>query len=202
MNTLFKIICAAAFTFTLCSCRKEIHEPPANTRNQNFVYVEIDGEKFMVEDRSWNLNRNTKGTFRVDDSSINVRFLRDTIIEIWFNARNTAVQNKRGFRYLSMGLNMEIIKKTGLSSVKQINLSSICYTENDKVYYSYSIYKNLSSTYSENNSFKNCSFTVVNYDEVNRTVEFKITGKVENERENNKLVSILIYVKLKNNSKF
>jgi hypothetical protein len=68
MNTLFKIICAAAFTFTLCSCRKEIHEPMANTRNQNFVYVEIDGEKFMVEDRSWNLNRNTKGTFRVDDS--------------------------------------------------------------------------------------------------------------------------------------
>ena len=92
MKTLTKIICSILLLACLGSCRKEVHEPPADTRNDNFVFIEIDGEKFMVEDRTWNFNRNTIG--QVEDFSSTID---DKQIYLSINFENTKL--KRGFGY-------------------------------------------------------------------------------------------------------
>lgn len=187
------------------TCRKDINEPPIKTKNQNFVYLDIDGEKFMIEDRNWNLNKHTRGNFEIDGSLIKVRYRNDTIIEIGFNAQNTAKENKSEFRILRIGMNLEMTKKLGTTRVRQIGLTSKCYTDNDSIYYSYSINKyelGNGSPAIENTSFKNCNFTIVDYDELNKTIEFKINGKVENERNNNRLVPFYLHIKLENNNNF
>jgi hypothetical protein len=199
-----KIYLLLIISFSFFSCRKEINEPPVNTRNQNFVFMEINEEKFMIEDRSWNFNNNTKGSFEIDNNTINVRFLNDSLIETWFNARNTGKQNNRNFRYLSIGMNMRIEKKKGLAKVFSIGLNCRCYAENENIYYSFSINKDpySSNLPNGNNSFKNCKFEIIDYDEQERKIKLNISGKVENEKENNQLVPIILSINLKNNSKF
>jgi hypothetical protein len=186
------------------ACRKEIKEPPENTRNSNFVYLEIDGEKFMVEDRSWNFNKNTRGTFAVDGSKIYTRFINDSIIEVGFNAQTSNNENNRKYRILSIGMNLRIQKNIGFTNVYEVGLNGKCYTEIENVFYSYSINKYNSGTNIsiENISFQECKFYILKYDESEQTIELNIQGKVENDRDNKKLVPIYIHILLKNNSQF
>jgi hypothetical protein len=163
MNTLFKFICAVSLTSALGSCRKEIHEPPANTRNQNFVYVEIDGEKFMVEDRSWNLNRNTKGeindqyTEAADKIHYTTEFKNTQLkkgqcmgdIDIAFY-KTIGVQLPQYFRLILK------LDKDGQVPIFQINAD---YDYNGTL-----------------NEFKNFKFTLINFDNDKKTVEYQFEG--------------------------
>ncbi len=195
LNFVFLIV---AFT----TCRKEIKEPPANTRNDNFVYMEIDGERFMVEDRSWNLNKNSRGSFDVYNRPINVEFLDDSLIRVGFEANNFDAGKKKKFRVMKMGASMELRKEKGKTIPKQIQIVGKSYTENKLTYFDFDISKNnaLTPTF-ENNSYKNCSFLIKDYNENERTINIIVKGSIENSIDNKKLVPVYINIKLKNNSK-
>ena len=198
MKTIIKILSFVFLIFLFTTCRKEIKEPPSNTRNDNFVYIEIDGEKFMVEDRSWNLNRNTKGNFEVNNSPITVTFQKDSSIEISFSCQSVINKNTKK-NYLSFGCSIHLDKRIGLVKPRRIGIGAKCFNTNS--YFDFTINREYTDA-SENTSFKNCKFELIELNEKERTISFKIKGLVENYQNNKKLVPVYIYFKLKNTSKF
>jgi hypothetical protein len=166
MNTLFKFICAVSLTFTLGSCRKEIHEPPANTRNQNFVYVEIDGEKFMVEDRSWNLNRNTKGEIADFGSSFN-----DDVIYLSINFKNTKLKN--GFCYGQLWLECKPL--LGVQRPKYMRLSAKLFKgESNTQNFNVKVENNRNNP--QMNSLVDSLIHVTNFNTKDKLIEFEHVG--------------------------
>jgi hypothetical protein len=191
-----KIYILLIISFSFFSCRKEIEEPPVNTRNQNFVFMEIDGEKFMVEDRTWNFNKNTIGSF--DSQSIAVTFEADTVIRVSCQANNKNRNNQRKYKILKLGLSFSTLKKTGIATPYYFQLAARCYTNENK-YFDIDIRKQPFSIPQENESFMNSIITINEYNEVNKTIELTVKGEVENIKNNRELVPVFVRIKLKNN---
>ena len=56
--TTIHLLC---FFLSFISCRKQIQEPNKTENNQEYVYIEIDSEKYLVDDAKLNFNKNSIG---------------------------------------------------------------------------------------------------------------------------------------------
>jgi len=192
-----KIYLLLIISFSFFSCRKEIEEPKNNTKNDNYVYLEIDGERFMVEDRKFNLNKNTRGSF--DSQSVSVQFDQDTLIRVSSQANNLDAGNKKKFRVLKMGINLFGTKKIGAILPNSMQISAKCYTSENK-YYDFSIERESSQIpVYENKSFKESKIMIKEFNQDEGTIEILISGQVENYYDGNNLVPVFIKINLKNN---
>lgn len=160
-----KIVSLALFFFSLSffACRKEIVEPKNSKKSEEFIYLEIDNEKFLVSKRKLNFNKDTKGI-------INDQFT-EVLENIHFGVEFENTELKQG--QFKGSINVAFSKKTGIQTPKHLRLTLKCGKNNSKpIYQIYSDFED----YGLINEFKSFEFVLDNFDDEENLIGFQFKG--------------------------
>ena len=156
LNFVFLIV---AFT----TCRKEITEPTKIKESQEYIYIEIDGEKFLVNDLKWNFNKNTIGKINDQYSKVADKIHYTNEFE---NTKLTKGQCKGD-------IDIAFYKTIGVQLPQYLRLTLKLDKDGQRPIYQ--IYAN----YDYNgtlNEFQDFKFTLINFDDVKNIVEYQFEG--------------------------
>lgn len=184
MKTLLKVICCIAFMFVLGSCRKEVNEPTTIKDGDEYIFIEIEGDKFLVENRKWIFNRNTKG-----DINDQYSFVADKI-----HYSNEFQNTKLIKGQCSGSIDIAFDKSLGTNLPQFIRLSLRLDKDGQKpIYQIRSDYENSGST----NTIKDFQLTLVNFDDEKKNIEYQFNGTVLNIQD-----SLFYKIKIKSKTIF
>jgi len=106
------------------TCRKEIKEPTNNSDGKNQIYIKIDDEEYLFEDKFINIYKNTRAKINIDGSSR----MNDSLISYRFDFRYIKKQKRGGKVLFSNGLIVvEFLGKNAQIGKQQPSLLQIDY---------------------------------------------------------------------------
>jgi hypothetical protein len=150
----------ALLIIVFTNCRKEVKEPTKIKGSQEYVYIEIDGEKFLVNDKKWNINKNTIGIIKDQYSKVADKIHYSNEFE------NTKL--KKG--QCKGGIDIAFNKTSGVQLPQYLRL--MLKLDKDGQSPIYQIY----ADYDYNgtlNEFKDFKFTLINFDDEKNIVEYQ-----------------------------
>jgi len=187
MKIFIKIISTAFFILLFTTCRKEVKEPNSDVDKYNSIYVKIDNEEYLFEDKPLNIYSNTRAKIEQTITWFNEESIT---INLTFKYKNKLKDDK----YSSEG-NMKLYlsgkdKKTGITT-PHIFIFNGLYFNNNKTIDSQIDYHRYDSPKLTNDSLINIQ--LINIPQ--KQIVFTYDGFVLN-RKNSNILPIHIKIKL------
>ena len=154
-------------SFSFFSCRKEIVEPEKVKKNQEYVYIEIDGEKYLVDCKKFSFNKNTIGN--INDQYSEVADKVNYSIEF----ENTKL--KKG--QCKGDIDIAFCKTIGVQLPQYLRLTLKLDKDGQRPIYQ--IYASYDYNGLEND-FQDFNFNLINFNENSKVVEFQFEGTALN----------------------
>jgi stress response protein SCP2 len=184
MKTFLKHLLVFVFIvgiYSISSCRKNVTEPKESTSKQEFIFIEIDSNQFLIDQKKWNLNKNSWGAIGDEYTEVGLK--------IHYNVSFENTKLKVGI--CKGDIHLSFTNQTGIQLPEYIRLNLKLDTDDQRPMYQ--IYADYDSTNSVN-QFKNLNFTLKNFDSETHHVEYELEGDVMSIQDS-------LYHKLKIHSK-